>query len=504
MQDTTSSRRSARARIEVLKTFVTDARRFFQEELWDRDVVGLPAMKRLLFSLCRVGAIVVKGFKADNCGLQASALTYITLMSMIPVLAMMFSFSKGIGMQNHLFEVLGLERLEVREVVDGVESMRVEFRLIEPPASDAAADHGGEPGSFLRNLPQPMQKVITTILSYVENTRFGTLGLVGSLLLMWAVVKAMSKLESSFNTIWGISATRPLFRKFTEYLFVLMILPVLFLAATSVNTVLSSPAMVGRIGVWFGPLAGLYQRMLRLSGIVLVVAAFGFLYKFMPNTKVALFPAAAAGLVGGVLWYVAQWAYITFQIGVTNYNAIYGTFAAVPFFLAWLYVNWTIVLFGAEVSFAVQNHRTYRSEGASREASLAARMMLGMIITHEACRAFLNGTGPWCPAQWARDHAIPARMAVGVVEKLLQAGVVVAVAGEAQKDPCVMPGRAVEKLSLADIEEAFRAKGEAYARRFVEFLPAPAAAAFEGSYNAFIGDLSRLSFRDILAQGEPG
>ena len=495
-----------------MAAFVSDAKRFFKEELWDRDIGTLPGMKRFLFSLCRVSTIVIKGFIADNCGLQASALTYITLMSMIPILALMFSFTKGIGMQNQIIEVIGLQKSEITETVDGEEAVRVEFSIASP--ADAPADAPAENAENeertpangppeaptgnsmdLKSLPEPLQKAVITIFTYVENTKFGTLGLVGSLLLFWAVVKAISKLEHTFNAIWGIKESRPLFRRFTEYIFLIIMVPIVFLLATSVNAAMSSQEVVERIREFAGPLAWLYRRLIRLSGLAIIGLAFSFLYGFMPNTKVKLFPALAAGFVAGVLWFITQWAYITFQIGVTKYNAIYGTFAVVPFFLAWLYANWMLVLFGAEVSFAVQNHRTYLLESTSGSASPAVLSLLGLVVTYEASRSFFEGRSGWSPVEYGRDQTIPARMLGTVTAQLVEAGVLVRVAGEREQ---YLPGKDLSHLTLEDVEEAFRGHNEKYTRQFIKLLPPEVGREFVDQYESFRKKLSGISFREAL------
>jgi membrane protein len=483
-------------RILQYQRALTEVRRFLADDLWDHDVTLLSGSKRLLFSLCRIAAIVVRGFVADNCGLQASALTYITLMSMIPVLALMFSFSKGIGMQNRLIELVGLERSETVERVDGREVRRVEFKIA--PRGSATADASGNGQFALSSLPEPMQKVVTTVFSYVENTSFGALGLVGSLLLLWGAVQAMHKLEQTFNQIWGVRTPRPMFRRFTEYFFVLALLPVLLVVVTSANAALSAPAVIDRISLWFGPLAGLYTGILRLFGVGVIMAAFSFLFRFMPNTEVKTSAALVGGVVGGALWYATQWVYITFQIGVTNYNAIYGTFAAVPFFLAWLYTNWTIVLFGAEVSFAVQNYRTYILEGSAAAASPAARVMLGIVLTYETCRSFLAGERGWRPAEFARVHAIPVRQVASVAATLVAQGILVPVDLGGERDRCYLPGKPPEQLTLADVELAVRANNKQYTGQLLRLVPERVAQAMVENYDGFLKQLSTVTFRALV------
>jgi len=204
MGNPVSTRAAKPGRVEALQQALAEAQRFIKDDLWDRDVTVMPRRQRLLFSLGRICTIVVRGFMADNCGLQASALTYISLMSMIPVLAMMFSFSKGIGMQNRLIEAIGLERTEAVELVDGKESLRARYIVAgRAKAGSRAANTNGTSQYALDSLPEPMQKVVTTVFSYVENTSFGALGFFEGL--ETAVVLAQLLLDLFLQLLAGVA-----------------------------------------------------------------------------------------------------------------------------------------------------------------------------------------------------------------------------------------------------------------------------------------------------------
>jgi membrane protein len=477
------------------RSLLRDARRFFETELWDRDLATLPRMRQLFFALCRVGVIVVRGFLGDNCGLQASALTYITLMSLVPMLALMFSFSKGVGLQNRLIESIGMERHEVARVVDGEPVQEAKFEIPTPPEGEDQKE--GDATSFnLNSLPKPAQRVVVLVFSYVENTRFGKLGLVSLAFLFWAVIKSVSKVEHTFNHIWGVTKARPFLRKLCDYFFVLALIPIAFLVATSATAMLSSPAITGRLQEWVGPLYVLYKHLIRLSGLVLVGLSFSFLYLFMPNTKVKVFPALVAGFVTAVLWYFTQYLYLHMQIGLTKFNAIYGTFAALPFFLAWLYANWTLILFGAEISFALQHHETFVLEGSAPNAPEAARVALGMVCVHEACKAFYAGTGPWSATEYSRAHTVPARLILEVCGVLADKGILVSVA---DRDGQFLPGRDIAQLTPGDVEEAFRGHREQPTRNVTRLLPDSLSPAFVGGYETFADGLRHSSFRQLAA-----
>lgn len=475
-----------------LRTAITDAKRFFIDEIWDQDTSGLPGLKRAGISFCRIIMIVIKGFFSDKCGLQASALTYITLMSLIPILALMFSVSKGMGAQNRLMEVIGLQKVEHMEIVNGEETLVAQFEVV-PPATP------GEEPRKLAALPVPAQRVVTQIFTYVENTNLVKLGTIGFIMVFSAVITSLAKVESTFNSIWGVQTSRTWLRKFTDYISVLVIVPVFFLAATSAVATMSSPALINELREWLGPVASLYARLIRLSGFLFIALAFSFLYSFMPNMRVRVFPALTAGIVGGLLWYFLQWLYITSQVGLAKFNAIYGTFAAVPFFLAWLYANWTIVLFGAEVSFAVQNHRTYLMEGMSVSAPHSVREALGLVFAMETCRSMLTGEAPWDSVSYAQKHTIPARLMSDVGSALVESHILFPVVGEAGH---YVPALDIGSLTPGHVERALRKAEDPYAVQFGRLAGRLLRDVFAEGYSQFDAKLSSVSFRELLTQAE--
>ena len=236
-----------------IRTAIADAKLFVNQKLWDRDLAALPRVKRLAFSSCRIITIVIKGFISDRCALQASALTYISLMSMVPVLALMLSLSKGFGAQEMLMETIGIRRIgTVASSTNGPAAngdVQNAPQAAQAPPADPLGEGSGDDmgacfevieGSKLSELPPQAAKVVQVIFAYVDNTNFKRLGVVGLLFLLVSVLKAAGKVEQSFNLIWGIHESRSVYRKFSDYLSVLIVVPVLMLGATSVNTALSS------------------------------------------------------------------------------------------------------------------------------------------------------------------------------------------------------------------------------------------------------------------------
>ncbi|MDD3954110.1 MAG: YihY/virulence factor BrkB family protein [Lentisphaeria bacterium] len=515
--------------LKSIQTAVSDGKRFFLDELWARDLNALSGLRRIVFSLCRIGMIVGRDFQSNRCSLQASGLTYITLVSMVPILAIMFSFSKGLGMQNRLMAVLGLEEVVKIEIIDGKEIETKKFQVVKLPETEEVegaetlpeseaevpvvleavpegvpeftapkTNNGGNgTGVIATKLPAPMQQVLVNIFTYVEKTSFATLGLVGSLMLLMTVIFSMAKLEDNFNTIWGVRQSRPFSRKISEYLVVLILMPIVFLAATSVNAILSSNSILNYLAEHASTLAWLIRKSLVLVAMLFVAGGFSFFYVFMPNTNVKVFPAVAAGVVTGIMWFAVYWAYIVLQVGLTNYNTIYGTFAAVPFFLGWLYTNWSIILIGAEISFAVQNYRTMHWEKTTERVSPWACTILGTMVVLKVCQAFRDGEGGWKALDFARENGIPSRIMHSVVEALLKAHIILPVAQDSKDDVRFLPGRTPEHLTLAMIEEAFRNTNSPDARAFMRYLPAKVSKDFERLYQHYQSELSNQNFSDL-------
>lgn len=504
-----------KSKIQLFKDLYEDGRRFLLEELWTKDISTLSAMKRLCFAFCRICIIVAKGFQQDNCSLQASALTYITLVSLVPMLAIMFSFSKGLGMQNKLLDNIGLARYEI---VNENGSNSWAYKIAERTTDNAIAVQSNQESEqngntslaqdsnqpLAQKLPPPMQEALIKIFEYVENTSFAALGLIGSIMLLFSVIGSMSKLENSFNKIWGVKKPRNFMRKCSEYLVVLILVPIIFIVLTSLNTILLSNGFVQYLQSHFGQVASIMQFLVRIIGYFFVLFGFGFFYMFMPNTRVKAFPGIIGGLTAGIMWFAIQWAYLHLQVGLTKFNSIYGTFAVLPFFLAWLYANWSIVLLGAEISFAVQNHRTIHIEKAAEDASIGVCIVLGELLLFEACRAFKNGNGPWSPTEFGLEKNIPTRIIRHVVDILTKSSLLVRVQSDGIQAETFLPGRDISQMTPADVEEAFRENQSLNTKMYVQALPKSLREKYQQTYKEYANSLSTMTFGGLIDEEAKG
>ncbi len=294
---------------------------------------------------------ILHSFTIDQCLLRASALTYVTALSIVPFLAVAFSISKGLGFQN-------------------TEYLR----------------------NFLLRLSAGRVTIVEHVIDYINRTNVGTLGVIGIGLLFITVFTLLSTIEQSLNKIWGVKYQRSLSRKFTDYLSVTLVCPLLILVAISFSASLESFVIVQKI-LSLSVFSYFYLFFLKLMPVILVCLALLFVYKFIPNTRVSWKGGVCGSIVAGVLWQGIQSLFITYQIGVSKYNAIYGSFAQVPLFLIWIYLSWIIILFGAEVGYYLEDNSTVKGEGVWGPFGLKIKEQIVLAILAEMTKKFEFGQG---------------------------------------------------------------------------------------------------------------
>jgi len=367
-----------------------------------------PAVRGLALRAVRWAAMVGHGFVADQCLLWASALAFTTALSLVPLLAVAFSISKGFGIQNSDFI-----------------------------------------HNLLMQLTAGREETVAAIVGYINNTNVGTLGAVGVGLLFVTVVSLLGSIEKSLNNIWGLKSQRTLWRKFSEYLTVILVCPLLILIAISATASLESSSVV-RTLLEVSVLHSAWLALLKALPYVSTWLALLFVYTFIPNTRVRFGAAATGAVLAGSLWQAVQWGYITYQASFRNYNAIYGSFAQVPLLLIWLFVSWAIVLLGAQISFAVQNSGTYLREATLDAYSHDDRQKLAALALGLLTRAFLQGAPRPGNAELARQLDAPVRLMGDVMHTLAQAGIVLRVAG-AHADGAYTLARPPDEVRMVDV-----------------------------------------------------
>ena len=397
-----------------------DLRQFFSKGLWEVDPKRLGRGRHYLLHPLQLGTLVVRDFFADRCMLRASALTFTTLLSIVPLLALMFSVLKGLGVQNSL-EPLILERIAV--------------------------------GS---------EEIVDTIITYIDNTNVARLGTVGLVSLILSVLALLSNIEVSFNHIWGVQETRSLMRRFSDYFSVVIFGPVFVLAAVSMTATLQTQGFLQDLMnlAYIGPLI---LFLFKVLPYVAMWVAFTFLYVFMPNIKVQIRSALIGGIVGGTLWQLSQFGYVHFQVGVARYNAIYGTLAALPIFMVWIYLSWLIVLLGLEVTYASQNLTTIRREFHDGKVNFTSRERVALAVLLILTGAFLRGQEARTQEQIGEELDLPPRLARSILNDLVRLGFVTVVQGEDQDR--YQPGRSPETLEVFTVLRMLSSDGVEFLQR---------------------------------------
>ena len=443
--------------LSAIRRFVRMAWRFTVDDVWDLDVGSLSGLRGLGVRTVRVISLVFRGFKDDECPIHAAALTFNTLMAIVPILALSLALARGLGNEDYAKDKI---RGVVSEWTERFEHARDDGAAPVAPVPVALPEvEPAAMGDETASLAVEIDRLVEVGFEKVENISFAALGGVGLGVLFWMVVSVLGKIEGSFNRVWGIPRGRSLWRKFTDYLSVLFILPFLVLLASSLPVVDfatrfldDNAAQLVRTFMGSGFLKNLMV-------VLMSTLSFGFLIMFMPNTRVRTWPGVIGGLISALLFIAWMLLCARLQVGAAKYGRIYGSFATVPIVLAWVYVSWEIVLFGAEVAFAVQNCGTYRMEREARSASLQSRAMLALSLVMETARAMhRRDDKPFDVESYAHDHRVPVRFVNGVVTEMEEAGLMGELSGS--QGGYVLRHSPAE-LSVKDVVDAVLQHGSA-------------------------------------------
>ncbi len=393
---------------------------FVKTDLWRMRLKDYPPSKSFFINLLRIFVLSLRGFYENKCQFRASALTYFTLLSIVPVIAMMFGIAKGFGLEKKVEELVLTKMQGQQEVA---------------------------------------QKVITFSNSLLENTSGGLIAGIGVALLFYTIIKMLGNIEDAFNFTWGVKSPRSFGRRFTDYLSIMLVCPVLLVISGSATILVSTQIknIIENIPA-LKTVAPLVLTGLRLLPFASLWVIFTFIFMFMPNTKVNFRSALLAGIVAGTIFQIVQWVYIKFQIGAASYGAIYGSFAAVPLFLIWMQLSWVVVLFGAELSFAHQNVDTYEFEPDCLNISRSYKKLLSLLVMHLLVKDFCEVKEAPNDAEISQRLDMPIRLVREILFELEGAGLVsqVKLSG---KGAAYQPKQDVNNFTIKAVLDALETKG---------------------------------------------
>ena len=427
--------------------------RFVRKGVWELRSGELPWPRRFGVHAVRLGALVVTGFNRNQCSLHAASLTFFSLMALIPILALTLVLARAFGGAD-----LAKEQIN-RQLNNWMVQME---QSVEERAVAEGIATGAVPEEVTQAFSAQVREIADKMFVQIDQLKFGTLGGIGAVMLLWAVIGMLSKVESSFNQIWGAEKPRILVRKCADYLFVCMILPFLVTAASTVPV---ATMVTGFMDKTVGGPASEAMRSLLSSGLFKTAVTlmsgtltFAFLLGFMPNTRVKLMPALTGGFVTIILF--GGWLKLCamLQIGIAKYSTLYGSFAVLPILLMWVYSSWQIVLLGSEIAFAVQNRDTYVLEKNAARASVRSRLLLALTLCAETARlARQKDGGPFAAEEFAKQRGIPYRFVKDILDELMRNEILAEVTGR--------PGeyllyRCGSIITVADIAKLMLDEGE--------------------------------------------
>jgi membrane protein len=385
--------------------------KFLTMDMWHISKKHLSRNKYLTIRHLKIIIVACRGFIDDGCCIKASALTYYTLLAIVPVLALVFAISNGFGLERAL-----------------------EARLYQ---------------SFQQN-NELLQQVLLFSTNLLARTKGGLIAGIGGIVLLWALIKLLSNIEYSFNSIWKVKAHRSWIRKFTDYLSMALICPFLFILsgsmtvyiATRVKTLIEMP-LVFSIAIS------------TLIPYLVIWLLFTSIYLVMPNCKVKVKSALIAGVITGTIVEFIQWLYIHFQIGVTAYNAIYGSFAALPLFLILVQLCWLTVLFGAEIAFAHQNIEDYEYKYSIKHISHNMKNIISLRIVNLIIKNFCADKTPLTAQDISHKLEVPILLTKELLEELIEANVLIKIIdGLPNNGIGYQPAHDVNKISILYVMEA--------------------------------------------------
>ncbi len=391
---------------------------FFSRQLWRIDTGSLNKRDSIFIKFIRLAYVTLREYRVNELALRAMSLVYTTLLSLVPLLAFIISILKAFGVVDNQLEPFLLNFLE--------------------PLGDKGIE------------------VTHRIMEFIGKINFGVLGVAGLVMLIYTAVSVITKIEDSMNIIWKIRKGRSIARRLSDYITTLIVGPVLLFAAFGITATLSSNTVVSKI-LDIEPLGTMFFTFGKVIPFIFVIIVFTVIYIIIPNTKVHIKSALTGGIAAGIAWHAVSWVFHLAVASSTKYAAIYSSLAVLVIFMIWLYLNWLIVLVGAELTFCHQNLKflTLRKEVFNLSTKLKEK--LSLIIMYLIGYNYYNDLSMWTLESLTERLGLPHEPVEEAVNDLTQHNLIIETA---DLPPCFVPSRALEKITLKEIVDATRTNYE--------------------------------------------
>lgn len=400
-----------------LAEYIRDAYQFVVHDLWRITDAELSRHKRLPFRLLKVIVIAIKGVGRDNLSVKASALTYSVMFALVPLIALFIAIGKGFGIE---------------------ESIK----------------------SWLTDVMAAQKELIPFLMSfvdrYLESSQEGIFIGIGIVILLVSVMNLLNQVERTFNNIWQVKKSRSLLRQFTSYFSSLFIIPVLIALTGGVNIYFNNLLNQYEIVKLFSPLLTFGMQ---LTPYVVSWLVFTVIYISVPNTKVKFQSGFIAGVVAGTAFQFFQILYIEGQSYLSRYDMVYGSFAAIPLLLLWLQISFTIILLGAEISYASQNLQNYDYEGDTKNISIRYKKFISLFLTYVIVKRFENNQAPMRDDEFSTTYKLPIRLINQVLAELTQAKIITEIVDTDEKSKAYQPAMDIHQLSIHTLFDRLETDG---------------------------------------------
>ena len=399
--------------ISRISNLVKKVIHFLQVGIW-RTGDGITKFQQLLYNIVKSFILAIRRYNEDQLQNKASALTYNTLLSIVPMLAVLFAIARGFGFQNI-----------------------VQSQLF----------------SFLPGQREVLLQSFVFVDSYLEQAKSGVFVGVGLGLLFWTVMNLLGNIENTFNDIWRVKKSRTLFRKFTDYFSLFLVLPFLMICSAGI-TIFISTTLADALQI-FSPILSIIVKI--IPYLIIIITLTG-VYMFIPNTHVKFKSAFGAAFFAGTVFQLFQLLYISGQIWVSKYNAIYGSFAALPLLLLWMQLSWVICLFGVELTAAGQNIENFDFEKDTRNISRRCKDFLTLMIASMIIKRFEKGETPYSQHEISIKYQIPITLTSDILYLLAKTGIVIET-NSSEFEPGYVPAMDINKITVALLFERIEQNG---------------------------------------------
>lgn len=390
---------------------------FLTRSLWRVTEDDVSRSRYTSYNLLKITIQTIKCFIKDRVWIRAAALSYTTLFSIIPILALLFAIAKGFGFSN-LME-----------------------RLLR--------------GSMVENSTVDM--IMTFIDNYLEYAKSGVFIGVGIAMLLWAIINLADSIESNMNAIWDVKKQRSYFRKLTDYMALFIVFPIVIILYAGISIFMTT--IYQRLAEYF-LISSFVHVCIKLAPYVLSGLIMTGLFIFIPNTKVKFLNAFIPGMITGIIFQAFLYVYIQIQMSVSSYNAIYGSFAIIPMFMLWADISWSIILFGVEMSYVSQNIEQYNFGEEVDNVSRRYHDFMCVVVMSLICKRFAQGGKPYTASDLSDDGQIPIRLTNRLLDELEEVGLIHGFSNDAKSDiEHFVPAIDINQLSVGRLLSTIESKG---------------------------------------------